>query len=255
MTSEQAAKESLPVGYVWAPRFAEFREGRLRAETSVNWIKRRAPRDLLKRFVNLAESPNTERAVIGFAKQWGIVGLCKHGLPIPHQPACKDMIDTIDAHHSFALLLDALLRIGLGLNGGCVADYADWEVADSILYDPGVQWSREQREADLRVYRASLPMARTRFQAMMRELTKFARLQPRFSWSDGAWAIDFDALNGSNLAAILTIQLMAEIGGQAMRQCRSCPRWFAPRGRQVYCKACGIRAAWRDAKKRQRHAP
>ena len=94
---------------------------------------------------------------------------------------------------------------------------------------------------------SSVPGARTTFQTMMRQLVEVTGLVPRFCWTGRAWAIDFDCFYGSNIGAILAIQLMAAVGGAAMKKCRDCPRWFEPRGRQLYCSACGIRAAWRAA--------
>jgi rRNA maturation endonuclease Nob1 len=87
---------------------------------------------------------------------------------------------------------------------------------------------------------------------MMRRLTVISQVQPRLHWDGDGWAIDFDSFGASNIAALMTIQLMAEMGGDAMKKCRSCPRWFQGTGRQVYCGACGIKAAWRAAAQRRR---
>ena len=261
--SKAAKAQSLPVGSINAPRFGRLHNGRLQADSlgdgSEVWIERRAPANLLHRFIKIANAPDTQRAVIAFVRQWGILQLPKLGLPIFHKPAAKEKIDTTDGYFHFARLLESLLTIGLDLQNGHIADAVVWELADSFLYgDPDpllldhFPRSAVQRDRQLAAARSSLPRARKRFQEMIRLLTIVARLQPRFTWSHGIWAIDFDCFHGSNLAAILTIQLMAAIGGQTMRKCRTCPRWFVPSGRQVYCKGCGIRAAWRHAKKRQR---
>jgi len=87
-------------------------------------------------------------------------------------------------------------------------------------------------------------------------LGTICQLQPTLCWRKDRWVIEFDTAwgTGSNVPAILVLQLMAEIGGNAMRKCRNCPQWFLPTGRQVYC-TCGIRAAWRDAERRERKRP
>ena len=264
MTSTKPEKaQSLPVSFVWAPAFGRLYDGRLLAESRGAWKKRRAPRNLLNRFISIADSANTEAAVVSFARQWGIIGLCKHGLPILHDPACKKTSDTISAHHSFARLLEVLLRIGLELNKRRIADPVEWQLADDLLVDDDPERQNKSPDWDSAVSFGStlrlislnhLRFARGRFQNIMRRLATMVRLQPQLAWINGAWSIDFNCSRGSNLAAILTIQLMAAIGGHTMRKCRACPRWFTPIGRQVYCGRCGIRASWRDAKKRQRQA-
>lgn len=244
--SEEIAKPSLPVGSIWAPRFERAENGRIYAGAP---RAKRAPRDLLSRFCRIAEAEDGDATAISFARHWGTLGLCRHGIPAGHSPACNDTADSTDGYRTFALCLDALLRIGRELNAGRTGDEWDWELADSILYGsdfpPGDKALRG-------IFRKYLRDSRIEFQAMMRRLTTIARLQPRLRWDDKAWAIDFDCFRGSNLPALLTVQLMAEVGGNLMRKCRACPRWFQPVGRQVYCSACGIRAAWRDAARRQR---
>ena len=233
---------SLPVGFTWAPRLEGIRDGQL--NEGVPWIKRRAPRELLTRFINIAESPDTERAVRMFTRKWGLLGLCGHGVPRSHNPACDSAPETVDAYKSFSLCLASLRRVGLDINAGSVGNDLDWELADTVLcagnFPP---WDAAMRS----LIRSSNATARNSFQTLMRVLVTVSSVQPRFCWTGNAWSIDFDCHHGSNLPAILTVQLMAQIGGRAMKKCRNCTTWFEPRGRQVYCASCGLRAARRDA--------
>jgi len=267
MTSKkQVQAQSLPVGSINAPRFGRLHNGRLQADSLGDdrevWIERRAPANLLHRFIKIANAPDTERAVIGFVRQWGLLRLPELRLPIFHKPAAKETTDTIDGYFRFARLLESLLMIGLDLQNGHIADAVVWELADSFLYgdpdplllDPLMPRRQEKRDRELATIRSSLPRARSRLQDMIGLLIGQSELRPRLAWISGTWAIDFDCVHGSNLPAILTLQLIASIGGRAMRKCRTCPRWFVPSGRQVYCKECGIRAAWRHAKRRQRQS-
>ena len=238
---------SLPVGMVWAPRLASITDGVLIPEKFHPWllssrgrVKRRAPNTLLAIFCNIAEAPDTERAVNAFASRWGMLGLCDHGLPYTHNPRCHPNHETVDAYKALSLCLGSLQRIGLEVAVGRRGDAVDWELTDSILY-PGSPSTLEK----------SIP-ARDRLQLLIERLVSISRLQPRLAWKDGSWVIDFDALEGSNVVAILTLQLIAGIAHGALRKCRDCPRWFEPNGRQVYCAACGIRASWRAAAKRSR---
>jgi hypothetical protein len=126
-------------------------------------------------------------------------------------------------------------------------DDTDWELATSILYGPDLQRSAMEETLRRGFRKMSLGVARSEFQALMYRLIIVCRVQPRFNWNGSAWAIDFDSIGGSNLPAILAVQLMAQLGGKALRKCRTCPNWFQPNGRQVYCGKCGIQAAWRSA--------
>jgi len=141
-------------------------------------------------------------------------------------------------------------RIGQELNAGKTGSDLDWELADKILCADAFAAGAEERLQYRRLRK--LGDARVEFMGLMRTLVEISRLQPRLHWDGEAWAIDFDSFGGSNLAALLTIQLMAQVGGKAMKKCPNCPRWFQPRGRQVYCASCGIRAAWRNAARKRR---
>jgi hypothetical protein len=96
---------SLPVESVWAPRLARAENGRLHANTSALWLKKRAPLDLIDRFNRIAEAPHSRRleqskrvevAATSFASQWGLLQLCEHGLPIGHTPGCNAAVDMIE---------------------------------------------------------------------------------------------------------------------------------------------------------------
>jgi hypothetical protein len=238
---------SLPVGYIWAPRFDRLEAGRL-VHLRGSQIKRKFSQQFLTQFCGISQSRDAVVATVKFARRWGLVGLCTHGLPARHRSGCAPS-DRVDGYRTFSLAVDALQRIAMELSQGRPGEDTDWELADSILSGPDFPaWSALQREAFL----SSTPLARDHFQTLMRRLVEISGLVPRLNWKDGAWAIDFDCEGSSNLAAILTIQLMARVGGGAMKKCRSCPQWFQPRGRQVYCSACGIRASWRDASARRR---
>jgi hypothetical protein len=250
---------SLPVGNIWAPRLARIEDEVLIPEKSklhptpgillsTGWIKRRAPKSLLTVFCNIAEAPDTERAVKAFASKWGMLGLCHHGLPSTHNSNCHSDHETVDAYKNLSLCFSCLQRIGFEIAAGRCGEPIDWELADSILCaEDFPPWDKLMRSSIVK-----FGVARDYLQIMMGRLTAVSRLQPRLAWNDGSWVIDFDALEGPNVVAILTLQLIAGIAGGALRKCRDCPRWFQPRGRKVYCDACGIQASWRAASKRQR---
>jgi hypothetical protein len=205
----------------------------------------------------LNEGKRVESAAIAFARQYGLLGLCVHGLPGAHDKNCarRRPADSITGYHRFAVCLDALLRIGLELNCNRPGAEVDWELADSILRGPDFPTDLPGPHAPKHKLPFRLVSVGRKILGFQIDwLASICRVRPQFCWHKDAWAIEFDSEWGSesNVPAILAIQLMAEIGAKAMRKCRNCPRWFAPSGRQVYCDSCGIKAAWRDAKRRQR---
>src|ERR1700682_234453 len=47
-----------------------------------DWKAVEAPDDLLRRFVALTGAKDEK--ILGFARRWGLLGLCEHGLPSEH---------------------------------------------------------------------------------------------------------------------------------------------------------------------------
>jgi hypothetical protein len=210
--------------------------------------------DLLIQFCRIAESPNTEKAATAFVKRWGLLGLCEHGLPTIHNQKCAVPDDSASGYKKFAVCLDALGRIGLDLGTGRPGTDLDWELAEQALF---AEDFAVPSPAERATYKNDIDTAREKFATLIGRLTVLTQLHPRLHWDRkaSAWAIDFDSFARSNLPALLTIQLMAYVGGNVMKKCRNCPRWFQARGRQVYCKECGIRAAWRAAARKSRQKP
>ena len=113
MTSTR--RNSIPTGAMWAPRFLELHGNRLLGDTA-NRRKGRAPRDLLTRFCQIAEASASEKSVVAFVKRTGLIGLCRHGLPMFHAKACAGPVgsaDTVEGYRKFARCLDSLQRLGL----------------------------------------------------------------------------------------------------------------------------------------------
>jgi hypothetical protein len=254
MSRQLEAATSLPVGRIRAPRLARARNGRLYA-THSEVVTRRAPVNLLDQFLLIGEGEDDTDAAVRFTRRFGLLQLCeKHGLPVGHNPPnvhdpdCNMPVDKVEHYKQFALCLSALRQIGADVSDGRVGDVVDWELAERCLY--GEEYPFQIRSTLRRAAAAipgSSPVARSEFQRLVRSLIRVCRIQPGFRWDKTGWSIDFDSILGSNLAAILALQLISQLGGKALRKCRECPRWFLPRGRQVYCKKCGIRAAWRSA--------
>lgn len=77
-----------PFGSSEIPLPSEIRvdDGRLiwRSGPGTKWTR---PREgLLERFVDLAITENPDKAVAAYAKRWGVLEICEHGLPRTHKP-------------------------------------------------------------------------------------------------------------------------------------------------------------------------
>src|ERR1017187_5290513 len=75
----------LRMGQIRAPALAEVLDTSI-AGFAGRRIERKPPADLLERFCRIAESDDTDAAVEAFARRWGMLGLCAHGLPYRHVP-------------------------------------------------------------------------------------------------------------------------------------------------------------------------
>jgi hypothetical protein len=279
--------------------------------------------DLLERFCRVADAPDTARAVVAFARRWGLLGLCEHGLPYLHRtpwctPSCKE---EFQHWKDIAVYFEAMRRIGADLYRGKFGEDTDWEVVtegrsrwNAWSFEPQFltqflktapyrgmrrahfespflgaviaklrpELSAEQAEElidhlldlmDSRQTRAvrteeshqtfergrttmsgTVNQRRVYYMMLIQQLIDISGLQPRFSWSGGAWNIDMDSQAYSNIPAILTAQLMLRASSAKTQiKCSECPRWFIPRRNQrKYCDSCGIRAAWRVSKRNKR---
>jgi hypothetical protein len=251
---------------IYAPAFDRFETGRL----IPNWfrtIQRPAPPDLLKRFCAIVDTDDTEKAVVRFVRAWGMMLLCdEHTLPLGHADSCssseciaKHRHDSIQAYLDFALCLQTLRNIGLVLSRegskgksvlGEVGSEGDWEMASNILGVPPLDGT-----ISFGFVTRTAGAVLVRFEEMMQHLMSGCRIYPALSMLDGSWNIGVATSPIHNLPAIVAIQLILEIAGaKAQRKCAAeeCPRWFIPRRRQIYCDACGIRAAWRASYRRKK---
>jgi hypothetical protein len=246
---------SVALGHTWAPAFDRLDGGRLLREMGER-VKHYTPPDLLAKFCAIAESANTDSSAVTFARKWGMLGLCQHGLPLGHSGVtrCPPRPYEESEHWlTFARCLECMQRLGLSLNRGTYGDDLDWEIADLVLVGPDFPpWDSSMRH----LIGSSLQTARTHYQILVRRLIQICELRPRFHWSANRWNIDMDSESLSNLPAILATQLMLTVGeAKRMLKCASCPRWFIPtRNQRKYCSHCGIRAAWREAATRKRRA-
>jgi hypothetical protein len=278
---------TIPLDEVFAPSLDEVLADSITGKEE--YFSKRVPLDLLERFCRIAESPDTAAAVVAFAKGWGLLGLCEHGMPYPHfvmgqgdarifdglltdasfdKPIrgafCAPVAESYQHWKDLALRFDSLRRIGLDLNRGELGNSTDWQLAAN---DPDTYWQLEANanNSDLGPFskvpsgkpiwrrETSLDRARIRYVFHIQRLIQISNLQPWFGWV-GAWNIELSSYARSNILAILTMQLILRVSSAKTQvKCAECLLWFIPRRNQrKYCDSCGNRAAWRASKRKQR---
>jgi hypothetical protein len=223
-------------------------------------ILRRAASNLLEQFCRIAESPNTNAAVATFAKRWGVLGLCEHGLPYSHDFCMPGRAELFEHWKCLAVAFAAMVRLGKNLSHRYTVDPTDWELAVQGIFRDDDAEHLGECIAKFQGDTGSVRLARECYAILVRRLIGISLLQPRFQWDGGVWNISLDSEAcrpeveaHSNLPALLTAQLMSRVCyGESQIQCVACRRWVIPkRNQRKYCRRCGIRAAWRDSKRKQ----
>lgn len=101
-----------------------------------NFVKKDADEKLVFNFSNLALAEPDE--ILRFARKWGGLGICEHGLPAPHNPRpvslspnlnseCKPSgLEPTEVWNQFARLFRAMLSIGANLRKNMRGNEGDW---------------------------------------------------------------------------------------------------------------------------------
>ena len=106
-----------------ADRLGRFRKGGL-------------AKGALQRFVGLAKAP--EEKIAEFARQWGVLGICEHGIPGIHE-ACRPgdwmrhnsevwWLEPLDVWRGYANKFGAMLRVAANVSEGGDGSDEDWEL-------------------------------------------------------------------------------------------------------------------------------
>jgi hypothetical protein len=258
-------------------------------------IGKRKPPDLLERFCRIGEAEDAATlaaAVVRFAKRWGLLGLCEHGLPNAgcprHHREDRSMVtersdasglqaasawlwwsgrESFEHWKGLALAFRSMLQIGLNLNRGKRSKNLDWQLAavglsgdlgEEVLgegWAEGISASSNTDEITRRTTKG-LRLARVDYEILIQWLIDISHLHPKFQLRGrNKWDIELDSTGSAgNIPAILTSQLMIRVGSLLRQiQCSECSGWFIPRRNQrKYCDRCGIQAAWRVAQRKRR---
>ena len=218
-------------------------------------------------------------AVLSYARKWGVLGLCEHGLPCSHsQPPfglndgvrpCLPMLVTplpaegpyavqywepLSVWYEWSRKAKALVNIAAQLNQGRKASFEDWNIVKGMR-DTGLG------ETQAEPYVTDLQTARRELAWELDGWISLGQVRPRISWNrtPAGWRFSLDAVStGPNLIGILALYIASEVAGTGKGSaiCSSCTKWYRlerrlnPKHRN-YCPECrgesGKQAARRDA--------
>jgi len=279
---------------LWVPARIDLSPDKTRLVWTYNTETRHAKTvlpgtDLLGEFTDLGRPDTSPEEIRNFAKRYGILRICKHGLPASHSnspygsvyfgedrefvteriPYCQPLgtsfpnenegFEPLDRWRFFARHAHALLNVIVSLSQDELAQTDDWAVLHKYTSNPE-RTGRDlvQQRLDsvavvntwLRVASVA-PQIRYDFdQISLRDRHKSLRDWYKIQ-------LETDMFRGSRLFAYLACQLMTAAVGQAVSLCSGCGKIYPPtrkpnRNQNNYCKDCSIRAAWRDAARRKR---
>ncbi len=212
---------AVQTGRVFAPKVLYLEGAHLIGDANETLFKP-AESGLLNEFLNLANGkPDT---ILKFAQKWG--ALKKETTPMPR----LRFKEPVSFWREQAIRFQALHRLGVNLDLKRTGDPRDWRI---LKVEPPSGTG-------------ALDEARLNVMSCVGKLVNEARLQPRLYWnkSNGQWQIDFDAPSGSNLLAILVLQLMVSIAGKdGVAICSHCQSKYEPErrpstSRRNYCQDC-----------------
>jgi hypothetical protein len=217
---------------------------------------------LLTDFVELYDSSDDE--IVRYARQWGVLGICKHGLPASHNhypfgvqegvrgctPLKSDRgefwhRDPIDGWRDISRKLKAALDIGAQLNQENPGTEDDWSViVDIDMDDP--PWR-------------SVHKARTRLSWYLDQLLSLGQVRPDVRWDAGRvqWQLRLAAHSVPNLFGLVSLSLVQSICRRDLVICSSCCKAYTPprrpnQSRRNYCENCGLSEAQKDASREYR---
>ena len=215
-----------------------------------------------------ALSDKSDEATLGFARGWGVLGICRHQNPVHHRvPAClprrvgDEFVEPVARWRFRARYVRSMLRIKTALRRDQPGHRDDWK----------------------RIWRGSPPVQRHQAAHMLSIAASIflsqVNVQPFLQCGQGRFAITFIGGNlpgvfksmgefkdirpwlsgaGTLLAeiAIRTVLALQEGPGWTICSNPDCRRLYRPRrqvaeGRLHFCRDCGKRASWRLSKRRK----
>lgn len=257
----------LPIHEPWAPAMVELVGDRL-VWSNRPWPRRvdQTPRRLLTDFLELADKPDI--AIRDYARRWGVLLICKHGLPATHAQDCwplkldqggeYEYWEPIANWRRFSRQAGALAHIAANILDGRIGDLEQWRAMYRESTASALSPSRaEDGNADSEDYPIKPQVFwRTAWDTQSDRLLRTERSY--LSESLGAWlrlanpglVIQWPdtgpqlAFAGGPLFTRLALALVvATFGAGGIAFCSTCQGVYPPKrqprvGEQNYCDAC-----------------
>ena len=264
----------LPVGELMVPNDVELEGEWLCWGWGVDplqWTTRRPGPHILRDFVRLADGDGP--TIRAYARRWGILGICEHGLPSSHlgnedgTPRCRplsrredpawrfDGREPLERWRHFARQARAILNLAASLHTDQPGQPEDWQVVVQHRKQP-VPWWRPSVEAEWIL-----------LSSVVQEWIRIGDVRPVMARgpTQGRQVEFGSSAGGTRLFGTLACQLLftiARVTGVAV--CSACAAIYTPTRRprpdqRRYCQSCragGVpqRDAQRDRQRRRRAA-
>jgi len=205
---------------------------------------------VLDEFVKLSGAP--PQRVLGFARAYGPLHVCEHGLPAWHNPGlrrkdtvgefCQEtQVEPLRVWWDLAGQAKAILGIAANVKLDKDVTEKDWRAALAWTGKRDIPWWIRSSRADARV-----------LELCVQRWLELGAVHPTFDWNDGEPKI---RLAGWGVLGAVSRQLafaVARVGGLA--HCTNCKEWYTPKrrpnpNRRNYCQACRKKAPNRDAQR------
>jgi hypothetical protein len=247
--------------YLTIPPRVQLAAGTLRVWWGGGWEAREATDRLLVDFIALADSDDA--GVLAFAKQWGVLSLCRHGIPREHDESCHigsmsgpDQDGAFPEHVGFwfawARRMREVFNAIIAVRSGRRPDPFDPRFWDAHIHK---SYPRADLVSDPIVVWLCVVGAINRWVDMGRvaPILQIVNDEPRIVLGHPMVG------EGATLLGALALQMMLfAVDGEAIEVCEGCKRPFFVVGRRRnpnrkrWCPACGKRAANVLARRRYR---
>lgn len=281
-------REFLPVNELLVPAEVKLKNEQLHWSGKEGKFESvRVPNTLLNSFISLGKADT--KKIYMFAKKWGPLGLCQHGLPRTHswgttfqygrnernqRNTCQSLnTEPIDSWRRWSEKFRAVLNVTANVYAGRHGKIGDWRL---IFEDTGwwneehyLGWGEEGEDESLIydgywVSEVTTP-ERMWLMDIVNNYLDMGRVGPRIllignNYEDIPTRVFFAGEFSSSLFGVLAFQLMIAVSGTNVPAiCSACGMTYFPKrrpkaGQSNYChrKSCGHKAAVRDASRRFR---
>ena len=249
-------------GVLWVPDKIGVQDGFLLASGGASGRPKAISPMMLAEFVEMGVT-GEESKVMRFAKRYGPIGFCKHGLPYGHnRQSLARLINVGDCHptrspvpgwdqgepvtkwFAFAKQAQAILVCSDSLHRGEQPELDDLKT----VYPPW--FDRKLRKQS----RPNMATSRGLLEGAINNWVHLGGLRPHFRWDRSGCSVIFTTGDYCSVFGALAVQLVLAAANQEnFAICSGCGMAYFPkrrpnRSRRRFCRHCGKRAAWRYSK-------